>query len=254
MNQFSDHFSVAASSYATYRPHYPPALFRWLADQAANRERAWDCGTGNGQAAVALAAHFAEVIATDPSVAQLAHAERATNVHYAATTAERAAIAEYSVDVVTVAQALHWFDRDAFYREVGRVLRPGGILAAWSYGLITLGADLDAPVGRFYHKTIGPYWPSERSLVDTGYAGIELPFREEKAPRFEIQAEWTLAQLAGYVSTWSAVNRYRDARAADPIPDLVRELAPRWGAAGTTRTVRWPLIVRTSRRPHPSVA
>jgi hypothetical protein len=120
--------------------------------------------------------------------------------------------------------------------------------------LITLGADLDAPVGRFYHKTIGPYWPSERSLVDTGYAGIELPFREEKAPRFEIQAEWTLAQLAGYVSTWSAVNRYRDARAADPIPELVRELAPRWGAAGTTRIVRWPLIVRTSRRPHPSVA
>ncbi|HEY2066758.1 MAG TPA: class I SAM-dependent methyltransferase [Gemmatimonadaceae bacterium] len=254
MSRFSDHFSVAAPAYASFRPHYPAVLFRWLADQAIDRQRAWDCGTGNGQAAVALAAHFREVIATDPSVAQLAHAERSQGVHYAAMTAEQAALPDLSVDVVTVAQALHWFDLVAFYQEVARVLRPGGVFAAWSYGLITLGDDLDSPVGRFYHETVGAYWPSERSHVDTGYAGLELPFREESTHRFEMQAEWTLSQFAGYVATWSAVNRYRAARDEDPVPALVRELAPRWGAPGATRTVRWPLVIRTSRRPRTSVA
>jgi SAM-dependent methyltransferase len=248
MTGFSDHFSAAAPSYATYRPHYPAALFRWLADQTVERGRAWDCGTGNGQAAVALAAHFREVIATDPSVAQLAHAERTAGVHYAAMTAERAAIADLSVDLVTVAQALHWFDRSAFYREVARVLRPGGILTAWSYGLITLGKDLDSHIDRFYHETVGDYWPSERSLVDTGYAGIEFPFAEENAPVFEMQAEWSLPQLAGYVSTWSAVRRYRTARGEDPVSGLVRELRPGWGRPESVRTVRWPLILRITRR------
>jgi SAM-dependent methyltransferase len=254
MRDFPDHFSAVAPSYAAYRPHYPGALFEWLAQRAGDRGRAWDCGTGSGQAAVALAAHFREVIATDPSLAQLGHAERARGVHYVGMTAEHAALADLTVDVVTVAQALHWFDRPAFYREVARVLKPGGMLAAWSYGVISVGTDLDAHVGRFYHETVGSYWPSERSLVDTGYAGIELPFREESAPRFEMEAEWTLSQIAGYLSTWSAVQRYRTARGDDPVPALMRQLAGRWGLPDSARTVRWPLVVRVSRRPEISAA
>lgn len=252
MSEFSDHFGAVAHAYASYRPHYPIVLFRWLADQVSGRGRVWDCGTGNGQAAVALASYFAEVVATDPSVEQLARADRTPGVHYVAATAERAALADRSVDAVTVAQALHWFDRPAFYREVARVLRPGGILAAWSYGLILLGDGLDAYVARFYRETVGPYWPSERALVDTGYAGIEFPFREEHAPRFQMEADWTLPQFAGYVSTWSAVSRYRAARGVDPVPPFISEIAGAWGRTDSVRRVRWPLLVRSSRRPEGS--
>lgn len=248
MGDFPDHFSVTAPSYATYRPRYPSALFAWLADQAADRSRVWDCGTGNGQAAVGLAAHFGEVIATDPSVAQLANAARTRRVDYVAMTAERAALADRSVDAVTVAQALHWFDRPAFFGEVERILRPDGIVAVWSYGTISIDPELDPEVARFYHETVGPYWPQERSIVDDGYAGIDLPFREESTPRFAMETEWTLPQLAGYVSTWSAVSRYRAARREDPVPAFMRAISARWGLPDTPRTVRWPFHVRMSRR------
>jgi SAM-dependent methyltransferase len=243
----SDHFGAAARAYAAYRPHYPPALFEWLGSLTAGRERAWDCGTGNGQAALALARRFAEVVATDPSLDQLVNATSHPSVSYIAMTAEQAALRTGSADLVTVAQALHWFDRPRFFAEVDRVLRPGGTLAVWSYGLLTVDGAVDRYLGHLYRDVLGPYWPSERSFVDSGYAGIELPYGELPRPEIAMEAQWSLAEFGGYLSSWSAVGRYRAQTGADPLPAFLSDLAEVWGRA--PRRVRWPLVVRASRKP-----
>ena len=247
MPAFRDHFAFAASSYASFRPGYPAALFAWLASATREHERAWDCGTGSGQAAIGLAAHYEAVVATDPSVSQLSSAEGARGVEYVAMSAESSALRAESMDVVTVAQALHWFDREGFFAEVDRVLRPGGLLAVWSYGLLAIEPAIDARLHHFYSNTVGPYWPSERALVDTGYAGIALPYPELPTPRIAMEASWTLAQVLGFLSTWSAVGRYRAAEKADPLPELSHDLASVWGTEGR-RQVRWPLTLRAARK------
>ena len=248
MADYPDHFSRAAAGYATYRPHYPESLFRWLADQAPDRRRAWDCATGSGQAAVALAGFFDAVVATDPSVAQLRHAAPNTKVRYAAMTAEQPALGDGCVAVVTVAQALHWFRRAEFFSEANRVLEPGGLIAVWRYGLLTVDAAVDVVLERFYRDTVGAYWPPERALVEQGYARLDFPFDELTVPAFVMEAEWTLAQLVGYLSTWSAVGRFRAAIGRDPVPAVEAELAMVWPRADSPRLVRWPLEVRAGRR------
>lgn len=247
MPAFRDHFAFAASSYASYRPRYPASLFTWLASETREHERAWDCGTGSGQAAVGLAAHYGTVVATDPSLAQLSSAERARGVEYVAMSAEASALQAERVDVVTVAQALHWFDRARFFAEVDRVLRPGGLLAVWSYGLLTIEPTIDARLRHFYSDTLGAYWPSERALVDSGYAGIALPYPELPTPRVAMEASWTLAEVLGFLSTWSAVGRYRTAVGADPLRELSTDLASVWGTK-EQREVRWPLTLRAARK------
>ena len=247
MKPFADHFSRIAASYATYRPHYPDALFAWLASIAPDRARVWDCATGNGQAAVALSHHFAHVIATDPSTAQLASAERRSGIDYAAMTAERPAIAARAVALVTVAQALHWLDRPRFFAEARRVLVPRGVIAVWTYGPCRLGdAALDEAMRRFHDETVGPYWPAERALVVSGLADVEFPFEELRAPPFAMTTEWTLAQFVGYLTTWSAVQRAR-AQGADPIPAIVEELRAGWASDDAPRRIAWPLSMRVGR-------
>jgi len=248
MTSFSDHFSSSASGYARFRPGYPPALFAWLASVASDRHRAWDCGTGSGQAAVRLADHFAHVVATDPSAAQLAHASRHPVVHYAAMSAERSALADDSASVVTVAQALHWFDQPAFYAEARRVLMSRGVVAVWSYGLCTVrDAALDAIIHRFHGETVGPFWPPERRLVDEGYRHLSLPFHALSAPALAMEAQWTLERFGGYLSTWSAVQRARDATGVDPLPPVVAALRTAWGPAGSSRRIEWPLTLLAGR-------
>jgi SAM-dependent methyltransferase len=248
MSSFSDHFSGIAASYASYRPRYPAALFSWLAGLAPDQERAWDCGTGSGQAAEGLAAHFELVAATDPSEAQLANAPRVEGVEYVAMTAEQGALADRSVALATVAQALHWFKREQFYREVDRVLKPSGLLAVWSYALAIIDPDVDTILGRFHSETVGRYWPVERSFVDSGYLGIELPYPELPTPAFEMESDWDLHQLGGYLTTWSAVSRYRSERGEDPVPTVMRTLADAWGNPADRRRFRWPLTVRVARK------
>jgi SAM-dependent methyltransferase len=244
---FADHFSRIAASYAAYRPHYPDALFAWLASVAPDRGRAWDCATGSGQAAGALAHQFAHVIATDPSTAQIASAQRVRGLDYAAMTAERPAIAGGAVALVTVAQALHWLDRHLFYSEARRVLAPRGVIAVWTYGPCSLGdAALDAAMRRFHDETVGPYWPAERALVVSGLADVEFPFDELRAPPFAMATEWTLAQFVGYLSTWSAVQRAR-AHGEDPIPPIVDELRAGWTSDDAPRHIEWPLSMRVGR-------
>ena len=248
MKPFADHFSRIAGDYAAHRPRYPDALFGWLASIAPARHRAWDCGTGNGQAAAALARRFDFVVATDPSAAQIAHAAREPRLRYVVATAECVPLAAGSMSLATVAQALHWFDLDAFYAEVRRVLARGGVLAVWSYGLCTVGdRSLDAALRRFHDETVGPYWPAERALVNAGSERLDFPFAEIEPPRVAMEARWTLAQLAGYLSTWSAVQRAREATGDDPLPALLESLRGRWGGPDSTRLVAWPLSIRAGR-------
>ena len=249
MPSFEDRFAFAARAYASYRPRYPSALFDWLRRRVPGARRVWDCATGSGQAAAALAARFDVVIATDASLAQLAHADRVNAPLYMATTAEHCAIATRSMDLVTVAQALHWFDREAFFAEVRRVLASGGLLAIWSYGLPTVTPAIDAVLRHFHDVEVGPFWSPDRRLVEGGYEGIALPFKEEPTPPFAMQAAWTLEQLVGYLSTWSAVGRYRTVTGSDPVPRIMRALAECWGMPDEARVVSWPLTLRVG-APH----
>lgn len=244
---FADHFSAAATEYARFRPHYPPALFQWLAGIVRQRRVVWDCATGNGQAAVALAGHFETVVATDGSAAQLAAATRHPRVGYACATAERSCLRSASVDLVTVAQALHWFDLDGFYEEVDRVVVPGGAIAVWSYGPIMVDARVDRVVHELYRDTLGSWWPSERAHVDNGYRDLDFPFAPIESPLLAMRERWSLGALLGYIGTWSAVQRYRKAAGDDELRRFATRLGDAWGNPRRTRDVRWPLMIRAGR-------
>jgi SAM-dependent methyltransferase len=253
VSRFADYFSSVAAGYATYRPGYPDALFDWLATLPSRRELAWDCAAGSGQATIGLAARFQRVIATDASPDQLEAMPQLVNMERRAGRAEAAeGIGSGSVDLVTVAQALHWFDFHPFYREARRVLRPGGAIAVWTYGSLTLNdPPLDAIIGRFEHETMGPWWPPERRLIEQGYATIPFPFEEIPTPQLEMTVEWPLNRLVGYIATWSALARFRSAHSdRDPLRELVDQLGPVWGPPDEHRWVRWPLTIRAG-RPHP---
>ena len=248
MNEgFKDHFSGHAPAYASARPDYPRELFRWLAGKAPARKRAWDCATGNGQAAVALADYFEAVIATDASTRQIANAFPADRIEYRVARAEAPGLEADSIDLVTVAQAAHWLDRGRFYASARHVLRRGGLLAIWGYGLLRIAPALDAVLDGFYRDTVGAYWPPERRLIDERYAGLDLPFDEILPPRFAMVRTWTLEKLLAYLRTWSAVQRYRQAQGTDPVAGVAPGLAEAWEGENQ-REVRWPLFLRAGYR------
>jgi ubiquinone/menaquinone biosynthesis C-methylase UbiE len=246
-SSFRDYFSAGARDYARFRPGYPAGLFEWLAGIAPRRHRAWDCATGSGQAAVALAAHFDEVIATDASAAQLLSAAPHQRVRYLCATAECSGLQSWSVDLVTVAQALHWFDLAGFYREVNRVVAPGGLIAVWSYGATTVDARIDEVVGEFYGGTVGDFWPKERVHVERGYRDLAFPFTPIESPEFAMSARWTLGEMLGYIGTWSAVHRYRAKHGDAAVETFATRLGREWGEPSRVREVRWPLVVKAGR-------
>jgi SAM-dependent methyltransferase len=246
---FKDLFSKQSADYARFRPTYPAALFDFLAEAAPARGLALDCGTGSGQAALELATRFARVIATDPSEKQLASAAPHRRIEYRRAPAEDSGAPAASVDLLTAAQAFHWFKVDAFFAEARRILKPGGVLAFWSYALARISPAVDAVVMRLYRDVLGPYWEPERRLVESGYRETSLPFPELAAPPFEMTAEWSLERLAGYLGTWSALQAYRRARAGetDPLAALEPELRRAWGAPAA-RTARWEISLRACRK------
>lgn len=246
---FKDHFSRLAAQYSAFRPVYPPAIFDYLAQLCHERQSVWDCACGTGQAALALAERFAEVIATDASPQQVAAAPAHANVTYRVARAEESGIESNSVDLVTVAQALHWFDLDSFYGEAQRVLKPSGVLAVWTYGPLHVDGDgVDALFQEFYTDIVGPYWPPERRLVETGYRELAFPFAAVSPPPFNMEARWERAHLLGYLRTWSATARYVDDQGVDPVAVLEERLSPLWVDALSTRKVTWPLALRVGRK------
>ena len=244
---FKDHFTPHAKEYSEFRPRYPADLFEFLASVSPARDSAWDCGTGNGQAAVGLAERFARVIATDASAQQIAQATSHPRVEYRVAAAESSGIGDGSVDLVTVAQALHWFDVERFNAEARRALRPRGVVAVWCYTHLEVDPEIDRMVQAFYADVVGAYWPKERVHVETGYRDLPFPFEQLETPHFAMCADWDLGHLVGYLDTWSAVRIYRQQRGRDPLAALDAELANAWGRRDRVRRLRFPLHLRVGR-------
>jgi ubiquinone/menaquinone biosynthesis C-methylase UbiE len=248
----ADLFSTQAATYADIRPDYPPELLEFVCGAVARRGVAWDCATGNGQAAVALAAYFDRVIATDASAEQLAHAHANPRIEYRVAAAEASGLPDGSIDLVTVAQALHWLDLDRFYGEVKRVLVRGGLLAVWSYEdpIVADDAAIDAALRHYNHVTVGPYWPPGRELVGRGYLRLAFPFDEIPAPPFVIVRKWTIHELAQYLRSWSARARYVARHGTDPVAPFIESLGSIWGDDPATRhEVIWPVTLRLGTSP-----
>ena len=219
-----DYFSTQSKIYAAFRPTYPEELYQFILQHVRNKSVAWDCATGNGQVAQRLASDFEIVHATDISIQQLDNAFKKENIYYSVSPAEKTSFSNHQFDLITVAQALHWFERDAFYEEVRRACKPGGILAVWCYGLLNINPTINKLIMEFYNGTVGPYWDNARRLVEDGYQSIYFPFETIQAPSFDITVHWTLDQLAGYLSSWSATQGFTREKGYDPVPLFVKSL------------------------------
>jgi ubiquinone/menaquinone biosynthesis C-methylase UbiE len=246
--EFEDHFSRLARQYSIYRPRYPRRLFSFLAGIAPEKDLAWDCGTGNGQAALQLAKHFQNVYATDASQEQIAQAAGHPRIEYKVEPAENVSLPSSSVDLVTAAVAVHWFNLDRFYQEVKRVLKPAGILVVWTYHLPQIAPAVDHVIEMYTRQVLGDFWPARIRYLDEKYKTLPFPFQEFEPPHFEIRARWDLNCLAGFLSSWSAVNRYIAQYGNHPMERIWEELQTAWGEGDRKRVITWVLYFRLGRK------
>jgi len=238
-----DRFSAVSDLYSRFRPTYPKELYDHLLTLIPGRTAVWDCGTGNGQAAVALSAHFERVYATDMSREQIRNATERKNITYRVERAEQTSFRDGEFDLVTVAQAAHWFDLASFYREAERVLKPSGVIALFGYSLCRVNAGIDAVIDHFHRNVVGPYWDKEREHVDEEYRTLPFPFTELQAPKFSARYEWEVEWMLGFLGTWSASQRFREQTGNDPLQSIEADLRKEWG--NTTKSVLFPVFART---------
>lgn len=240
-----DNFSEQSNLYQTFRPTYPAELYDFLLDLVPEKNSAWDCGTGNGQVAYELAKHFKKVHATDISRHQLEQAPAHPNIVYSIRRAEAPAFPASYFDLITTAQAIHWFDFDGFYKEVNRTIRKNGIFAVIGYGLIETFPEADKIISRFYREIVGPYWDEERKYLDKNYHTIPFPFDEIDTPDFYSTFEWDFEHLRGYLGTWSAVKHYQNQNGYSPLDLIYDDLKACWN--GKIKTVNFPVFTRITR-------
>lgn len=244
---FKDNFSKQSDLYVKYRPHYPDELYAYLQALTAEHHLAWDCGTGNGQAATGIAKYYDQVVATDPSEAQIKNALGCKNVAYAVGPAERSGLENNSVDLITIANALHWFDFDLFNKEALRVLKPGAVIAAWGYGNPSHSAAIDQVITRFHDEIIGSYWLPENRLVEKNYSTVPFPFEEIQAPVFKIEKMLGFTDLIGLFGTWSAVQHCKDKTGKDPVAQIEEELKKAWKELSEEKRFTWKLALKVGR-------
>ncbi len=248
MENFKDNFSKQADIYAKYRPLYPDNLYSFLASLTKEHKLVWDCGTGNGQAAIGLAEHYEQVMATDPSEKQIKHCLAHPKVKYLVEAAENNSILTNSIDMLTIANALHWFNFDVFYEEANRVLKPDGIIAAWCYGIPTVSNDVNEIVNHFHYKTLNNYWVAENRLVEKEYTTIPFPFQKINAPDYFYEKQMTLYDFIGYLNTWSATQRFIIENKINPTDELFHKLLSVWTNANEEKTVTWKLILKIGKK------
>lgn len=239
-----DYFSGHSKLYATFRPTYPDALYEFIFNHVQQFDTAWDCATGNGQVAQVLAKHFKQVFASDISKEQIQHAYQANTIAYRAEPAEETSFADNQFDLITVAQAIHWFDTETFFQEVARVARPGGILAVWGYANCFVNPEIDKHFLHFYQNVVGPYWDKARVLIEEHYRMIAFPFEEIPTPPFQINVHWNIDQFAGYVTTWSATQKYIQTTGVNPVPQFIGQIKPYWN---NVMPVIFPVFLRLMR-------
>lgn len=244
---FKDHFSTHSAGYAAYRPTYPASLADSLADLCQGTDTALDAGCGTGQLSVLLTKRFNCVVATDASPQQIEKAQPHPRVTYRVAPAEGSGLPDRSVDLVTAAQAAHWFDLPAFYVEARRVGRPGAILALITYGVIEADADVAPVIRHFYRDVVGAYWPPERRHVEDGYRSFDFPFEVLAPPSCAIEVQWRATDLIGYADTWSAVRSAEKVLGREPIERFQAEIAEAWGDPERRRTIRFPISFRIGR-------
>jgi len=238
-----DYFSDQSKAYAAFRPTYPDDLYDFIFQHLNSKVRAWDCATGNGQVAQALARHFQEVYATDISEQQLKNAVPLRNVFYSQAPAEKTPFDVHQFDLVTVGQALHWFNLPAFYKEVRRTLKRDGLLAVWGYAMLTVDDVIDPLFLDFYDNKVGPYWDDARKLVENHYRDIEFPFDSIPCPEFHIKVNWTVDQFTGYLSSWSATQKFIRTHGFDPVVTFRKEIQALW-PAGDVKLVTFPVFMK----------
>lgn len=239
-----DYFSGHSKLYATFRPTYSDDLYAFIFKHVKNFDAAWDCATGNGQVAQVLAKHFKHVEATDISQQQLDNAVQINNIHYAAHGAEQTTFPDNHFDLITVGQAMHWFDLDRFYSEVNRVAKKDAVLAVWGYAVLSVNPKIDEHFYHFYNHVVGPYWDSARKMVEEQYANVPFPFEQIETPKFSIIVEWTLEEFAGYLTTWSATQKFIKDKNFNPVPEVVKLIQPLWNEK---EKVTFPVFLKLGR-------
>jgi len=244
---FQDNFSKQAELYAKSRPHYPKELFQYLSTLTAEHKLAWDCATGNGQAAIALTDYYKKVIGTDASESQIKNAKPHDQVEYRVALAEDSMLSEKSVDLITVATALHWFDLEKFYAEVKRVGKPGGILAAWAYFKLEMDDRVQLVLRKLSIDFLGKYWSPDLKKVAGDYKTIPFPFEEIEAPHFDAITSWNIQNLIDYIHTWSFTQKYIDVNGKDPVDEVISELRDAWGDININKEIKWPLALKIGR-------
>lgn len=244
---FEDHFSQHSESYSRFRPDYPDDLYQLIISYTTCRRLAWDCATGSGQAALALSGHFQKIVATDASAKQIEYAHQESNIEYRVAQAEDSKIDSHTVDLVAVAQALHWFDGPDFYAEVKRVASPTCVFAAWGYSLFAISPQIDAVIQKIYQNILGVYWPPERRLVELHYQTLSIPFKDIENHQFCIENRWNLSALCNYILTWSSSQRYYSDLKKNPIDEVWPELQEVWGPPEGLKTVVFPVFLKIGR-------
>ena len=244
---FEDHFSEFAETYSKYRPSYPSELFEYLSGICNDHKQAWDCGTGNGQAARSLADYFDNVLATDASKDQLEDALKHPRINYRVELAEKVSLGDSSADLVTVAAAVHWFNFEKFYAEVKRVLKPGGIISVWGYHLFKINPSIDILLDKYYSEILRDYWPEQFRYVDTRYGDLPFPFDELTPPEFKMITEWDLDQVAGFLSSWSGTKIYLQKTGRHALSEVWDDLTKAWGNEKVKQKINWPLYMRVGK-------
>lgn len=247
MENFKDNFSKQSHAYQKYRPSYPKDLFEYLSALCTQHNFAWDCATGNGQSAIGLVNYFEKIYATDPSEQQLSNAQPHPKISYSIEKAESTSLKGNSVDLITVAQALHWFDFEKFYSEVKRVLKPDGIIAVWTYSLPKISSEIDKLILHFHDNIVGEFWQKENQLVSEEYKTIPFPFKEIKSPSFKFQKEIMLEDLKGLLSSWSATQKYKDQNGKNPVLEIENDLQNLWEKSDETKLATWVIFLRAGK-------